>query len=485
MQRAFVLPILLLVLVIAAGCADDRALAPDVQDGSGASVAAIDPQLVAAELVKRAGWEVDAEAELPGGLEASAGAGYVLTSERQVIVGDIVHYSFTVRVGSGPYDVIGLHRVVKEKNPGTPIKTKKTVFLQHGDAVGFVKFIFGAAAPSVPDDHAAAVFLAQNDVDVWGIDQSWVLIPYGVTDFSFMADWGFDRHIDHLRTGLGVARASRAMTGSGYGKMHLLGYSSGAVLGYAYLDMETQVPPGLRHVAGYIPVDAPFKFNTEYEREMACGEAQFAKDLLDAGMYQADNGYLIFILMGSLAQTDPDGESAFFPGYTNLQAALLVGTSTHLLMPYPLYWHYVAGVFDGEGIPTGLQYTTVAGYLDFVTSASPYQSNVFWYDYCVLWCDEEDSPYDNHISQITVPVFYVGAYGGQGEAGIYSTTLVGSTDVSILMVKLHPDEEITLDFGHIDLFTAENAPSLVWAPMLNWIVAHTPQGPGSHGQGHD
>lgn len=84
-----------------------------------------------------------------------------------------------------------------------------------------------------------------------------------------------------------------------------------------------------------------------------------------------------------------------------------------------------------------------------------------------------------------MPLFYVGAYGGQGEAGNYSTTLVGSTDVSILMVSLHPAEEIALDFGHVDLFTADNAPSLVWTPVLNWIVAHTQGGPGSHSHGHD
>lgn len=315
---------------------------------------------------------MDPEAELSGGLEAASDAGYVLTSERQVIVGDIVHYSFTVRVGSGPYDVIGIHRVVKENKPGTPIKTKRNIFLQHGDGVGFVKFIFGAAAPSVPDDHAVAVFLAQNDVDVWGIDQAWALVPYGVSDFSFMADWGVGRTIADLRTGLGVARQSRAMTGSGYGKMNLLGYSSGAVLGYAYLDMETQLPPGLRHVGGYIPVDAPLKFNTEYEREMACGEAQFAKDELAAGNYQTN---IFFGILGELAQTDPDGESPIVPDVTNLQAALLLGTSTYLFFPYPPSWHYWAGTFDADGMPTGLQYTTVPGMLDFLVTASPYEPN--------------------------------------------------------------------------------------------------------------
>jgi hypothetical protein len=457
------------------GCSDEKVVAPNPSDSPNDAAIAVDPEAIAMELVSRAGWEVDAEAGLPGGMTVSGGTGLVLTSERQVIVDDIVHYSFLVSVGPGPYDVIGLHRVVREKKPGTPIKTKENVFLQHGDAVGFVKFIFGFAAPSVPDEHAVAVFLAQNDVDVWGIDQSWALIPSGVSDFSFMADWGLNRVIPDLQTGLGVARACRARTGSGYGKMILLGYSSGAIFGYSYMDMETQLPPGLRHVGAYIPVDAPFKFADESNRQMACADVEFMEGMLGAGMYQFD---IPFATIGILAQTDPYGVSPILPDYTNLQTALLFGASTYLFYVYPPLWHYFAGVYDEAGVPTGLQYTPVPWMLDFLTTASPYEATRFIYDYSVLWCEEEDSPYDDHVSEITVPLLYVGAYGGMGEWGNYSTTLVGSSDVSILMVSLHPAEEIALDFGHIDLFTAENAPSLVWQPMYNWIKAHT-----EHGQG--
>jgi hypothetical protein len=127
----------------------------------------------------------------------------------------------------------------------------------------------------------------------------------------------------------------------------------------------------------------------------------------------------------------------------------------------------------------------VQGFLDFITSASPYQPCKFYYDYVNLLCDEADSPFDDHLGEIRVPVLCIAPAGGLGQADIYSTTLLGSTDVSVLFIQLHPAEEVTLDFGHIDLFTAENAPSLVWAPMLHWIVAHTQGGSGGHGHGHD
>jgi hypothetical protein len=157
-RRLWVLPIVLLLFLFVSGCSDERTVAPDPSDSPNHSAVTVDPEAVAMELVSRAGWEVTADENLPAkfkDLQAAAPVGNILTVERQVIVDDIVHYSFQVRVGPGPYDVIGLHRVVKEKQSGKPIKAKETVFLQHGDAIGFVKFIFGAAAPSVPDDHGA------------------------------------------------------------------------------------------------------------------------------------------------------------------------------------------------------------------------------------------------------------------------------------------------------------------------------------------
>lgn len=53
----------------------------------------------------------------------------VTSFKRQVLSGDVVHYSFQVKTGTGPYDVIGVHRVVKESKIGQPIKSAKNLFL--------------------------------------------------------------------------------------------------------------------------------------------------------------------------------------------------------------------------------------------------------------------------------------------------------------------------------------------------------------------
>jgi len=464
-----------LAVTLVAGCSNENVLVPDKSDSRNDSRVVVDPDLLAAELVAQSGWTVNSDEVLPAKLQnpdRAVVAGFVLPVKRETVAGNIVHYTYKLRVGWGPYDFIGLHRVVKESRPYCPIKTKKNIFLQHGDAVGFVKFMFGVASPSTPDDQAFAVYLARNGVDVWGIDHGWILVPMEETNFSFMAGWGMQREIDDLRIGLAVARAARLLTGSGFGKLNLLGYSSGVFTGYAYLNAETQYPEMARHVGGYIPADCPYKDDNESNRVQAAAFAAYLKSIIDSGTYHDTAGGYLFLLMGDLARTDPDGASPIVPGATNRQAVLYLGAATHLFAPFPPLWHYFAGTFDEFGVPTGLQYTTYEGMLDFLATASPYEPLGFEYDVYCIWGDEPDVPFDDHLAEITVPVFYVGAAGGLGATGLYATTLLGSSDVTTLLVKLHSDDELALDFGHIDLWTAGNAPGLVWTPILDWIESH-------------
>ena len=84
-----------------------------------------------------------------------------------------------------------------------------------------------------------------------------------------------------------------------------------------------------------------------------------------------------------------------------------------------------------------------------------------------------DLPYDDYLGDITAPVFYVGAGGGLGEQGLYTLSLLGSTDVTSMIVQLFPPEAAAIDFGHVDLWTANDSPTLVWTPILDWINDHT------------
>jgi len=279
MKKYVILFALLGALLVVTSCSEDRAVAPE-RSITQADLTQADYERIAAEIVLRSGWEFDEEVEIPekaAGGDQHAEVNYHIIDFEREMIGDVAHYSYQLRIGSGPYDVIGLHRVVRERRPYWPIRTHKNIFLQHGDAVGFVKFMFGAATPSAPDQHAVAIYLAENGVDVWGIDQNWVLVPEEITDFSFMAEWGFDNQIANLRIGLAVARLSRLFTGSGFGRMHLLGYSSGGWLGFAYLNDEAARPACQRHVKGFVNADAFYKCGSDNEagRLLVCGDVAF------------------------------------------------------------------------------------------------------------------------------------------------------------------------------------------------------------------
>jgi hypothetical protein len=56
-----------------------------------------------------------------------------------------------------------------------------------------------------------------------------------------------------------------------------------------------------------------------------------------------------------------------------------------------------------------------------------------------------------------------------GSSGLYTLTLLGSKDITQHIISFHPPERAWLDFGHADLFNANDAPDLVWSDILSWV----------------
>ena len=136
----------------------------------------------------------------------SGGAPEFSSYERRVVARGVAEYFFTLRGGCGPYDLIGLHRVVKESAPNVPAPAAQAVFLAPGDIWGFRPAFLGDVANVLPLPGPTApslpVFLAQNGIDVWGIDFRWTFVPASVTDFSFLCKIGGSRR---TRPDLGIA----------------------------------------------------------------------------------------------------------------------------------------------------------------------------------------------------------------------------------------------------------------------------------------
>ena len=405
---------------------------------------------------------------VPAPAEAAA-RGYA-GAERRALTSDVAEYTFRVRVGDGPHDEIAIHRIVKESAPRRPIATEDAVFLAPGDIWNFRAAFLTGARP-------LPLFLAENGVDVWGIDYRWTLVPGDTADTSFMATWGLEQDAADLGLAMSVARFVRAMTGSGNGKLFLLGWSRGGQIGYAYLNAESQLPPARRQVQGFIPVDIYLKTDVPQLKAFACTRQQATEATLAAGGHANPVGGLVAIL-GTLALVDPNGPSIlngppFHLGdYTNRHTALLVGQATFGLQgglePAPFY-HFTGGVFAADGKPAGLLYANEADLFSFEQQAAPFQPNRELADADAATCEATDVAFDDHLSAITVPILYIGAGGGFGEYGVYTTTLLGSTDVTTLVIGKVPSTQRLFDYGHADLFLAHDAEEVVWTPLLEWM----------------
>ncbi len=165
---------------------------------------------------------------LAAAVEKACGLGKVPCAakslERIPITADVAQYRFEIQVGFGEHEKIRLHRIVKETAPYAPAHTSQGILMAHGDLYGFeTTYLSSLATEAVPDDRSLPVFLAENDVDVWGLDFRWALVPEEEEDLSFMSDWDLETDAGDLGVALIVARGLRFATGSGFGKRPLRG----------------------------------------------------------------------------------------------------------------------------------------------------------------------------------------------------------------------------------------------------------------------
>lgn len=399
----------------------------------------------------------------PNGPDAYA-HGVITHTERIVLHDDIIHYRYDVRVGPGEFDVIRLHRVVREQGPDRPIVAVDGLFMLTGAPNSFESLYMAPLVSSVlPWDHSIVAYLAKNDVDVWGMDYAWALVPPETTDFTFMKDWGLAKEMRDVDIALGIAQYIRRDTEQGSGRLHLLGMSYGAPVAYAVAAEETQKPYGLRKIKGLIPVDSQIKTDDEPYRLDCCAAAATGQANLDAGIYRNASGANLK-LFADLAEAAPDSPSPVFPVLTNRQFFLYALTSG-------TFSHFAGGDIDG------LLYSDLQVFIDCAQATPPYTPVRMWFDLNTTLCNEVDVPFDDHLGDITLPILYVGAAGGSGQLGIYSTTLTASTDVTIHIVQLLDDDMRAVDFGHADLMIARDAEALVWEPILDWITAHASPSP--------
>ncbi|KYF94749.1 hypothetical protein BE17_08445 [Sorangium cellulosum] len=391
---------------------------------------------------------------------------------REHVAGDVYHYSFTLRVGHTPNARVRLHRVVREVAPWWPRPAASAVMLLHGDFATFTtSFAPGTTGATAPPHGGLAVYLAAQGVDVWGFDRRWTLAPADGADLSDFAAMGYAQELDDVERALAFARGTRAATGSGHGKLVLGGFSRGGHLAYVYAGRESQRAPGKRHVRGLVPIDIYARIAPEDEafRQNACASSAWDQAALQQGVVDSDNGFQITV--GSLAASDPGGASPYYADFTNRDVMLAFIAQTYLFFqPTPVY--HLGGGALVDGFPTALRWSAEPVIDSWLAGAPFHQALAETADTDALWCGDAPLPLDDHLEDVQVPLFYLGAAGGFGDHGLYTTTLVASTDVTTHVVRRLAPAREDEDFGHGDLLYAADAVDQAWAPLAQWLLHH-------------
>jgi pimeloyl-ACP methyl ester carboxylesterase len=405
---------------------------------------------------------------LPGKEHAQAKKAYEQAA-RVIVHGDVVHYQFDVHVGPGPYDVIRIHRVVKEVRPGRPAKKMEGVLLLPGQPQLFEPIFMPAAAPSVPaEEGSIALFLASNGIDVWGMDYGHSYIPYPTADFAFLKGWGVDKEVAYIHVALSIARYLRVNSEQGNGPIHLLGFSYGGFLVYGAAAEDTQLPGNLRNIKGIIPVDgSPFKQPMGSTAQLnACITAQSTLATLDAGTYHYDSSSSHLRAQTALDYPDtPNAASGAaqppfpaFPSYTftNYQYQLVNGVRTRFFAGTYTVTPPSVTFFSTDGLRYVALGTTTPSYYPLQVTFDGAASRCGTGAYSVV--------FDDHLGEVDVPILYV----ARQETGLYTTTLTQSKDVTKLVVNPTLDPSL---YGHADFMLANDAASKVWQKIVDWIQA--------------
>lgn len=418
----------------------------------------------------------DARADMHSALSdaCSTNSCTVLGITRELVPGttDVAHYFALVKVGSGAHDTIGIHRVVRENAPWQPKSLSDAILLVHGDVLDFISsYMVGPSAGSAASSYA--VFMAQSNIDVWGIDQRSRVVPAGTIDpgdpasDDFMAGWTLRTQSRDTRLAMLIARVGRVLTGSPFNKIVALGWSRGGQTLYVAAQEEAVVSSALRSMKAMTIVDVPLKSDPA-DTALIASACSFANNIdaqLAAGIYVDATGSVLHAA-GDLAATSPGDPSPFLPGLTNGQVPLFFAGATFNLIPYIPTYHLCGSNFAG-GFPTDFRYTEYNAFVATMRAIPSYEAIRIQGDGDRVVC--ADTEYDDDLSKVKIPVYYLNAVGGIGPEGLYTLTLLGSTDVTI--DTLHdPGVPRLNDIGHDDMFRSRVGGW--WERNRDWVKSH-------------
>lgn len=372
----------------------------------------------------------------------------------------ITRVQYHLKVGSGEYDTITVHRVLSDY----PGRQPKALMMLPGTGLDVENlYLPGLNSDAVADDFSPLIRMARSGIDAWSADYRGSDLPVDIADFSFMADWGLRTATSDMQLAIRFARLVRLFSGDGYQKINVGGYSAGVSVAFAVASADAARHRGRRDVGAVVAIDDAFDTDPAASAG-ACADLEFFDSQISAGVFNEDLTFLIAI--SEAAKSLPDEPSIFGP--TNLQFFNIV-----VVLPPPgSTFHIFGGEFDDSGFPVPV-FTSQNFAIDQGSLFEPALPIQFSRELAEIRCSPDPvSVLDGGLGNVTVPVLHIGAAGGNANAIDYTLSQIGSSDITSTLVRVLSPGQEAFDYGHGDVFSATDADARVWQPVIDWVRAH-------------
>ncbi|MGB9672236.1 MAG: alpha/beta hydrolase [Candidatus Norongarragalinales archaeon] len=384
----------------------------------------------------------------------AASDGWTLVAERGLKaypdLKETVWQKVPIMPPNGPYDKIGLHRLVKEG-----IEPLGVLFILPGTWSNGEQLISNPPEDLWTKDeaHTQAIYWANRGFDVYAIDYRTHFVPtyLNTSQLSFMAEWGWDQWISDIKEAVDKAKEV-----SGAKRIYLAGESFGGVAAMNYAskyweeDLKGLVllDPGAIGVTGVLGTKNPNPPN-----DFNLPAALAAMNAMGAWGTELSGPGVLFVYRYADAYPGAPAPYPYNNTFSNITAYLA----------YAIYMAWgpggVSNIYGGYGNPRVMIHTLATMDRYWPTRLGLETAAYFNWSNCPYLAYD----FDEHYSEIDVPIFVVQSqFFGYKNYGEFQRG-IANPDVTV---------KILWGYGHLDVYSGEYSERDVSAPTYEWLISH-------------
>lgn len=362
----------------------------------------------------------------------------------------------------GPFDRIGLHRLVK-----TGIEPEGVVFVLPGTWSNGEQLTSNPPEDwwTADEDHSFALFLANRNFDVYAIDYRTHFVNQYLnpTDLGFMAEWGWDEWISDIKESVELAKVV-----SGVKRIYIAGDSFGgsAAMNYASMYWKEDLKGILLRDGGTGAKYPGLVTNTSNLPLMIAVMNATGKWASEVG------GAPGSIFLMKYADENPTAPAVFPPGhpYEGIPLPPVINNHTGLPFANIAEWaawsiHYawgpgvVSNIYGGYGDPAVMIHIDATFDRYWPTRLNLESFAIRDWDNCPYVAFD----FDDHYCEIDVPILaFTSELMGLAFWGPFRHGIANPDFTGIYL----------WGYGHLDVYSGEYSAEDVSQPTYEWLMSH-------------